>query len=104
MVFYKDGVKVRGIAPEIVLAIDVADQCFEIMGHVSMTVTSVVDGKHSTASLHYIGHAVDIRTKTQGIALGSAEHLAVLIRKRLTDEFDVVVEKDHLHIEFQPKH
>lgn len=59
------------------------------------------ESKHSFSSLHYNGCAVDVRTRyftdDEKYALGD------MLRQRLTDEFDVVVESTHIHVEYQPK-
>jgi hypothetical protein len=97
----KHGVSINGIKPELVLGIDIAHGYFNSMGINEMVLTSIVDGKHSHGSLHYIGYAADIRIwaiESKGLA-EFTEGLA----EELGSEFDVVLEKDHIHIEFQPK-
>lgn len=100
----KAGVSVRGLRPELVVAIGVAGWVFSAAGH-ELTVTSACEGKHSKGSKHYSGLAVDLRTRDipggpEGIA---ATSLAVDLREALGNEFDVVVEKTHIHVEFHPK-
>ena len=74
---------------------------FESMGISEVVVTSVVDGVHSQGSLHYVGYAADLRiwaiedNELDEFARGLSEELGV--------EFDVVLETDHIHMEFQPK-
>lgn len=97
---FKKSVKINGIKPEIVIAINVVAEVYKAHGK-ELVVTSVTDGKHSSGSLHYIGHAFDART-----FIFEAYELELVkkdIREALTDEFDVVLEEDHFHIEFQPK-
>ena len=98
----KQRVDLRGLQPQMVLALIAADRVFACATH-EMTVTSCTDGKHGPRSLHPSGNAVDIRTVRAGIDKGEATFLAHKIRAVLNDQFDVVVEKDHLHIEFDPK-
>lgn len=68
---------------------------------VELVITSGCEGSHMKGSLHYIGEALDFRTRD----LTFAEQ--VLWRDRCVQElgpdYDVVLEKDHLHIEYQPK-
>ena len=98
--FFKPGVKVFGVANELTLAMIAADQVYDEFGQ-EFVVTSVVDSKHSRTSLHYAGMAFDCRTRdTDPVTI---EKIAGDLRARLTNEYDVVVESDHLHIEFQPK-
>lgn len=107
----KPGVRARRIASELVLVLQVADEVRRNQhdGH-SITVTSINDGRHGIASLHFIGHAVDIRTND----MENPEAYLALLRKALGDnpDFDLVLEdfqpgrrkrNEHLHIEFQPK-
>ncbi len=100
MISFKQGVKVFGTRPEINTAIIVAHTAYQELGH-DLVVTSANDGRHSRASLHYSGLAIDIRTRH--LQDGEDETLADKIRSLLTSEYDVVLESDHIHIEFQPK-
>ena len=61
-------------------------------------VTSGIDGTHMKGSLHYTGQAFDFRT--QGIAQGDILPLVAHLTEALGNEFDVVLERDHIHIEF----
>jgi hypothetical protein len=97
---FKKGVKINGAKPEIVLCIMVCDSVYKKYGK-ELVITSVTDGKHSSGSLHYPGFAIDTRTR-----VFTKEELPLVkkdLQDALTDEFDVVLEKDHFHIEFQPK-
>lgn len=101
MLKFKQSVSLNGIKNELVLAIIVAKASFEEHG-ADCIITSVCDGSHSKQSLHYAGCAVDFRTRhVDGLTLG----LIVLeIQAALPDdEFDVIREETHLHIEWQPK-
>lgn len=101
MVSFKKGVKVFGIRPEATLAIQVAALVFHSYGY-PCVVTSVVDGSHSLTSLHYSGAAVDLRIRHIQVAAQVREIVGHL-KESLTDEYDVVLEETHIHIEFQPK-
>ena len=93
-------VNLEGVSPEIAVALTVVSWVYWQYCE-QITVTSCKDGKHSRASLHYIGHAIDLRTKDMSKQM--AEAISNDIRERLGLQFDVVKEKDHIHIEFQPK-
>ena len=94
----KKGVKVQGVRPEIVLALIAADRVYRENGAV-MVVTSVVDGAHSATSLHYTGAGADLRRWN----LPNPRKAADAISEALGDDYDVILEDDHIHIEYQPK-
>jgi len=97
---FKKGVQIRGIRSEMTLALAVIGQIM-LDFKVEFVVTSVVDGKHSYGSLHYCGSAIDVRTRD--LTEGQKLSLEVRVRSSLTNEYDVVLESDHLHVEYQPK-
>jgi hypothetical protein len=68
----------------------------------TFTITSLTDGTHGPKSLHYKGRAFDLRTKD--LKPNATPHgMAMKLRAALGGSYDVVVESDHLHIEYQPK-
>jgi hypothetical protein len=101
MLQIKSGVKLCGLRPEMLVGILVAERILA-SGNVYCVITSVVDGKHGTGSLHYAGQAVDLRI-SEFVNPGDAGRAAVRIKAALGAEFDVVVESDHMHLEYQPK-
>lgn len=96
----KAGVNVTGIKPEIVLAVIMAQAIYARHG-AGLVITSALDGKHSRGSLHYSGNAIDLRTRH--VSRDDAETIADELRAALGAQYDVVLEKDHIHVEFQPK-
>ena len=96
----KAGVRPHGLAPEIMLGISICHQIFLARG-LELVITSLVDGKHSVGSLHYVGHAADFRTRN--IEPEDVQTIAQECRDNLGDDYDFVVEKNHYHMEFQPK-
>ena len=98
MLRFKPGVKIQGIQPEVVATFPVIESAFSPK---TVVITSAKDGKHSRTSLHYSGNAIDLRTRH--LVEGEADKILLLLREWLTDEFDVVLEEDHIHLEFQPK-
>ena len=66
--------------------------------HTELVITSGKDGIHGTESLHYEGKAVDLRTWSV------LETLVKQLKARLGPKYDVVLEKDHIHVELDPKH
>ena len=98
MIHLKKGVRIHGIMAELVLAIVIADQIYGELGQPTTWVTSVIDGQHMRASIHYIGGAVDLGLPgARGITARDR------IAHRIGSDFDVVLEDDHIHLEWQPK-
>lgn len=102
-IYRKRGVTLNGVQPETVLAIQLAATIVEDLGG-RFVITSLTDGKEwrSPNSLHVPGLAFDVRIwdfPTQEDQLNLVEKL----REALGGEFDVVLESDHIHIEFDPK-
>ncbi len=100
MLFLKPGVRLTGLRPELVIAVIAAERVYAKAGH-DFTITAGIDGKHSTGSLHYSGAALDLRTRD--VPAADVPMLAAQIRDCLGADFDVVIENDHLHLEFQVK-
>lgn len=98
----KNGVEVV-IKPsvEIITAWTIADQVSKKLTSKPVTITSVLDGKHKEDSKHYDGDAFDMRTFIYTVKEINA--LAPALREALGPDYDVVLEADHIHIEFDPK-
>tara|TARA_Y100000310_G_scaffold336832_1_gene422402 strand:+ start:1579 stop:1881 length:303 start_codon:yes stop_codon:yes gene_type:complete len=95
----KPGVRIRGLRPEAWFAFYVADQVYmELSAEAVMT--SGVEGRHSHGSIHYAGGAFDLRISN----IPGAEQLARdRLAERIGADFDVVLEGNHIHVEYQPK-
>lgn len=100
MLLLKPGVRVAGLRPEILLAVIAAERVCAEMG-VDCVVTACVDGIHKAGSLHYRGLAVDLRSRD--FLPGDVDKAIARIKQCLGTDYDVVLEKDHIHIEFQQK-
>ena len=100
MLTLKPDVRITGLRPEVVLAVLIAERAYAEIG-CELMLTSGIEGAHSTASLHYAGCAVDLRTLN--VAADKLKPLIEKIRVALGPDFDVVLESNHLHLEFQPK-
>lgn len=94
---FKTGVEILGIRPEMVAIFGAIEQAWLEQG-VEATITSVTDGKHKRQSAHYTGSAVDVRIWDM-----DAAKAAEALRERLTGDYDVVLESDHIHVEYDPK-
>ena len=104
----KKGANISGLRPEILLAVMVANDIIttETRGgdkvfHSPLVITECTGGKHGNGSLHYVGLAVDIRKRD--FSPFETNELIALLKARLSAQYDVVNEKTHIHIEFQPK-
>jgi len=102
MIDIKHGVKLDKLQPQMLLVLINVERLWWLHG-LSPTLTSGNDGKHRTNSLHYQGHAIDLRTRdiTETRALFFRDRL----KESLGENYDVVLEFDppHLHIEYDPK-
>jgi hypothetical protein len=96
----KEGVIIVGERPEIVSALAIADQVYKEVAKKELVVTSIMDGKHGTHSLHYKGYAADLRIRD----LTPKEQAGILVelKTKLGKDYDVVLEIDHFHIEYDP--
>jgi hypothetical protein len=61
-------------------------------------ITSTYEGNHSPSSLHYGNLAVDFRLPKK-----RADDLISAIRSHLPKDYDIILESDHIHIEYDPK-
>lgn len=63
-----------------------------------LIITSTYEGNHDAGSLHYADEAFDIRKS-------DVSRYAIYhgIKEALGDDFDVVSESNHWHIEYDPK-
>jgi len=90
----------RGIKPETIVGMIIVDQVYQRYGE-RCQFTSIADGQHARSSLHYVGFAFDVRTIS--INPDNMQTIVLEIEKCLNGEWDVVLEDDHLHVEYQPK-
>ena len=98
----KQGVKARGLQPEIALAVAEAREVYREF-NAEIVITSLLDGEHMKGSKHYDGQAVDLRVRH--LSRSDWSTVASRIRVALGPEYDVVLEAEklHIHIEFDPK-
>lgn len=100
-IVFKSGVSMKYIHPKIGHAIDIAKHVWELQDIDECVVTSLNDSKHSVTSLHYAGCAVDLRI--WNVPESKRDAITVMLKARLRNEYDVINEGDHYHIEWQPK-
>ncbi len=107
------GPKARGvIGPGLSPYLPIISQVFEAFSF-DCRITHIRDGKHSVASLHYVGDAIDLvwlpyDTLDDGIALDMKNELYLKLNgfpkiSGLKPDYDIVFEGTHFHIEYQPK-
>ncbi len=94
----KNGVDLRGLTPQMAIAYTIA--C-KVYGQYNCVITSGSDSKHGPNSLHYVGKALDLRTRH--LPEQAVQGIVDKLREALGEQFDVVLEQDHCHIEWQPK-
>ena len=106
MINIKRGVNLKGLQPEIILALMAATEAYSAF-NLDCTITSALDGEHMEGSKHYEGLAVDLRTHTLN-SEHTKTHVIVAIRNALGDDYDVLLHapdtiNEHIHIEYDPK-
>jgi hypothetical protein len=97
----KPGVNPKGLRPEILIAVIVANEVWSLHGH-NLVITSITDGQHGENSYHYDGLAIDCRTHYFD-GIDEIHEVARELRDRLGSLYDVVVEQTHIHIEFDER-
>jgi hypothetical protein len=95
-----NGPSMKGIQPEILAVIPIAHAIVQQWGK-DLIITTGTDGVHMKGSKHYEGLALDLRTRH----LIPAARVAFSdeLTKALGREYDVVLHKSHLHVEFDPE-
>lgn len=97
----KDNVKLQGITPELLIGILIAERIFDKYKY-ELIITSAVDSKHSATSLHYAGNAADFRIRHISDK-SIITQIVQEIKSSLTQDFDIILEPDHIHLEHQPR-
>ena len=100
MVQFKDGVSVDGIKKETIALIVILNTYFELRIGKEFVVTSCTDGKHMKGSKHYSGNAIDIRSRH--LTTSEINKLKSWFDCHHGVKYDMVVEKDHIHVEYDP--
>ena len=98
---YKAGVNSQGLSYEVTSKFDQIDRIHRKYIKRDAIITSCLDGKHSKNSLHYNGNAIDLRTVDMGI--GKALEIVNALKAELGSHYDIVLESDHIHLEYDPK-
>lgn len=96
----KVGVKIEGLKMEIIMILPIVNDIIRWTGE-EMVITSGLEGLHMQGSLHYVGRAIDIRLPFK--ENNKNEWVVSVIQVALGKDFDVILENDHIHIEFDPE-
>ena len=99
MLRFKEGTKVT-FTKEVNAILEAADYTFDAHGY-QCVCTSGIDGKHMEGSLHYKALAVDLRSRH--VAADALPKIVYELRGRLGKDYDVIIEGDHIHAEYDPK-
>lgn len=94
----KEGVNLEGVQWQMFKAAVIAEAVFAKHGS-ELTITSANDSKHGPNTLHHKGLALDLRTWQ---VTGREGALIADLKRELGDDYDVVLESDHIHMEFDP--
>lgn len=98
---FKDGVIHMDMSPFLIDQYVIVDRIhLEIVGREAIC-TSARDGEHMKGSKHYTGEAIDLRI--HDMQPGNAKQVVKMMRKELGPDFDVVLEKNHIHWEYDPR-
>lgn len=89
-----------GVTPKLLVIAAAAANAASDMA-MTVTITSGVDGVHMKGSKHYSGEALDFRTR--GWSRETIDIFMHNIKRRLGRQYDVVLEVDHIHVEYDPK-
>ncbi len=104
----KDDVQINGahFDPEIRLIIDVARETAPALTDEIVWITSANDSEHQDNSAHYDNRAFDIRISNI-VGADAFPLVAALWAMRMSTllgpDYDVVTEKDHIHVEYDPE-
>lgn len=96
----KPGANYNDLAPEMKHACAVATTVYANHDYVAV-LTSGKDGVHKRQSLHDIGLAGDFRTRQLRDEIKAT--IVTEIQKELGPEYEVLLESDHIHIEYDPR-
>ena len=97
----KPGVSLHGVSKRLINAANDIALIYSAKFNAHCTITSGREGEHSENSKHYRGLALDFRTRH--LSRANRRKLAEDVRHVLGDDFDVVLELTHMHVEYDPE-
>lgn len=93
----KLGVDISRLADPMRQALNKIEAVFQKHG-IEPVITSTYEGTHSPSSFHYVNRAVDLRLPPAAMR----EQIVSGLKSALPG-FDVVLESNHIHVEYDPK-
>lgn len=93
----KPGVDISKLKRPIRRILNDLDTMYTVLGE-TLTITSTYEGSHMPSSLHYSHEAIDINLPDPYYW-----EFEVELRGLIPSDFDFVIERDHIHIEYDPK-
>jgi hypothetical protein len=101
MIKRKEGVELTGLSEHMWVALHQVHCIFMQNDLESVTVTSTLDGEHKPGSLHYLGNAIDIRTRDiHADTIQRVYYVIKKILKQIDKRYQTVLHDTHLHIEY----
>lgn len=99
---FKAGVDAVGVQPPVWYLLGIAEMVYSEFNE-ELVVTSLTEGVHPDAkNIHGRGFAADLRIA--GCAPGTPQEIRDALQKKLFPlGYDVVLESDHIHAEWDPK-
>lgn len=98
---YKDGVPTDTLCSVMNMYVNIIAYIHFKLFKIYMVITSTTDGKHMQNSLHYKGLAIDVRTMDKTDI--QVNQFVNFLKFHFDKTLDIVIEKDHVHIEYDPK-
>ena len=96
----KKGVNITGLCSEVILVAMVSNEVYRELDR-ECVITCGVEGKHRKNSKHYVGMALDLRTRH--LSQQQVTWVAKTLNAKLNGDYDVVVHRTHIHVEFDPE-
>lgn len=95
---FKSGVNAFGLHPRVWSTIILTADIIHQTAGKECVVTSLASGRHSAESFHYLLGAADFRTRH--LTEEEREGVAARLARKLGNQWDVVLEETHLHVEW----
>lgn len=93
----KAGVDISRLNRPVRRQLPVIAEALALIADQELIITETYGGNHGEGSLHYCNDAVDIRRPIKPDAVIKA------LKRALGKDFDVILEHNHIHIEYDPK-
>ena len=110
MLKFKEGVKIEGLQPQMLVALDVATEEYDkfsrdcvVTGALKEKKNNPPKGNHGDFSHHYKGLAVDLRIRHLPDPNGNPGMIKRKLQHRLGEEYQIILESTHIHVEFDPR-